>query len=435
KKIKEKMAKQHDKFVGGCVERSGIDEGVANDIFDMMAKFASYGFNKSHAACYAWIAYQTAYLKANFFPEFMAATMTYDMGTTEKMAEYADNIKRQGVGLLRPDINRSFEYFSVEDGDVRFALAGIKGVGKGAVQGIVAERERGGDFKGVSDFIGRVGRSLVNKKMMEGMVKAGAFDSLDPNRAKLAKNIDYIVNEITARSNEEEAAQSNLFAVSGDFGRRDDIKLAECAPWRPMDALEAEREVIGFYVSSHPLDIFDGVIRSLHAAGTEEAKARRESGKIAVAGILEDVRDKVSKAGNPYRLVRVADKTGYVDVMFFDRRDRKAGIPMDALGSAVVVDADVKVGDDGRVSLFGNSVEKLGLDQALSGTLRIIVGGADAVVGIKKALDSIPPGYCGVELVVRDGGREAAIPLPGRLAITAETLDLFKSIGQVEVEF
>jgi DNA polymerase-3 subunit alpha len=434
KKKPAEMAKQREIFKSGCL-KNGIDEATSTKIFDAMEKFANYGFNKSHAACYAWIAYQTAYLKANFFPEFMAATMTYDMGVADKLAEYADNIKRQGRKLLRPDINRSFEYFSVEGEDVRFALAGIKGVGVGAVQGIVAEREKNGDFKSVADFIGRISRSLVNKKMLEGMVKAGAFDSIEPNRAKLDKNLDYIVNEIGARTAEEESAQTNLFAVSDDFGRRDDIKLAECAPWRPMEALEAEREVIGFYVSSHPLDIFDGVIRSLKAGGTLDAKARKESGKIAIAGILESVRDKVSKAGNAYRVAHVADKMGSADVLFFDRRDGRAEIPMDAIGSAVIVNADVRVGDDGRVSLFGNSVERLSLSQALSGTLRIIVSDADAVPGVKKAIDAIPPGHCKVELVVRTDGKRASVALPGRLAVTPETLDSFKRISGVEVEF
>ena len=434
KKKPAEMAKQRAIFKDGCV-KNGIDEATAMAVFDAMEKFANYGFNKSHAACYSWIAYQTAYLKTHFFPEFMAASMTYDMNDAEKLSEYSDAIKRAGCKLLRPDINKSFDKFTVEDKNVRFALTGIKGVGKGVVQAIAIERHENGPYRDIADFIERTKREFVNRKMLEGIIKSGGFDDIDPNRAKLAKNIDYILREISARAEEAATAQTNLFATA-DFGRkRDDIRLEETAPWRPMDALEAEREVVGFYVSSHPLDIYASVIESMNALGTESAKNMKEPGRIAVAGLVESIRDKVSKNGKPYKLLRLSDKMGSIDALFFARRDRPVNLPDELIGSAVIINADIIINEDGRSTLFGNSAEKLNINQSVSGTLRIKVNDAEVIPSLKKTIATIPQGYSSVHIIVCANDLETTIALPNRLAITAETIALLRTLPGIKIGF
>ena len=281
-KIKEEMKRQRVIFKDGCLKYHNIDEETSMKIFDLMEKFANYGFNKSHAACYAWVCYQTAYLKAHYPAEFMAATMTYDMADVDKLAFFADNIKKMGIKILRPDINKSFEYFSVEeDGNIRYAMSAVKSVGVGVVKEIVKEREKNGPFKNITDFIERVDPKNLNRRMLENLIKAGAFDSLEPNRAKMFENVSYILAQISSISKDKETNQSSLFALDELTMKRDDIKLAEAIDWKPLERLKYEHEAIGFYVSAHPLDIYENVLKSLNAVKSDEIAGIKLDTKIS----------------------------------------------------------------------------------------------------------------------------------------------------------
>lgn len=435
KKIKEEMIKQREIFKQGCLKYNNIDEETSMKIFDLMEKFANYGFNKSHAACYAWICYQTAYLKTHYPAEFMAATMTYDMTDADKLSFFADNIKSMGIKLLRPDINKSYEYFSVEDGNIRYSMAGIKSVGVGAVKEIVKERETNGEFKNVTDFIERIGPKTLNRRMLENLIKAGAFDSLEPNRAKMFENVPYIMAQIISINQDKEINQTSLFSLDEMSLKRDDIKLAEAIDWKPLERLKFEHEAIGFYVSAHPLDIYENVLKSLNAISSEELKSINQDRKATFAGIVDNIKSRFSKAGNKFYIVSVSDTKGTVEILFSER-NMNFGKNEEYLksGQPVAISCDVKTNNE-RVSIFGGNVEILSINTQLNGTLHIIVKSEEAVSSIKKTLGAIGSGYTNIEFTVFADNKKAIIPLRDKYNITTENLELFKTIKNIEFSF
>ncbi len=453
KKLKDKMDKHRELFKKGCLEFSQIDETLSMQIFDTMAQFASYGFNKSHAVCYAWVCYQTAYLKAHFAPEFMAASMTYDMADTDKIAFFAENVKKMGIKILRPDINKSYEYFSVEDNNIRYSMAGVKGVGVGVVQGIVAEREKNGEFKNITDFISRVDPKNLNKRTLENLIKAGAFDGLEPNRNKLYKNIDYILSQIASINKDKETNQSSLFSLDEIEVKRDDIRLEEEIDWNPLEKLNFEKEVIGFYVSAHPLDVYENALIALNVQNSSDILNSKEEKKISLAGIIESAKMRVSKNGKEYIMARLSDKSGSIDILFFKREPKQYNQkfsknppppPPQSLeeimailenGKPVLINADIKISDDKRVSLFGNRIELLSLNTQLGTNMYIQINEVDAVRSLKKTINSLPAGYTSINFQVIENGKKIDITIPEKKHITTETLELFKVIPNIKFHF
>ena len=263
KKIKEEMEAQRKTFVDGATSR-GVDGDQASMIFDRVAKFAEYGFNKSHAACYALIAYQTAWLKANHPAEFMAATMTYEMANTDKLNGFRQELDRLKIKLLPPDINRSRAAFSVErlaDGGlaIRYALAALKNVGEGACRSIAEERERGGPYKDLFDFARRLDTKQLNRRQMENMVRAGVFDSIDKNRGKVFKNCEGLLRYGAGEAEQRASSQMSLLGANV----APPPKLENAPDWSPHEKLSQEFDAIGFYLSAHPLDAFAKSLRRL----------------------------------------------------------------------------------------------------------------------------------------------------------------------------
>ena len=242
KKIKEEMDKQREVFIKGC-EENQIDKSLASQIFDQIAKFAGYGFNKAHATSYALISYQTAYLKANYPVEFMAALMTLDYTNTDKLHLFKQELQRLEIDLLMPDINQSEAFFSVEDGKVRYGLAAIKNVGEAAMTSLVEERKTNGPFKDMGDFISRVDAKVLNRRQMENLIKAGAFDCLEPHRACLYNSIDMMLSQAHALLRDKETHQSSLFE---DAGEGMDISLDKTEEWSDVEKLQNEFEAVGF---------------------------------------------------------------------------------------------------------------------------------------------------------------------------------------------
>ncbi|MBR1544814.1 MAG: hypothetical protein IJ638_02625, partial [Alphaproteobacteria bacterium] len=437
-------------FRDGCLKVSGIDEALSMKIFDAMAQFASYGFNKSHAVCYAWVCYQTAYLKTHYAPEFMAASMTYDMSDTDKLAFFADNVKKMGIKILRPDINKSFEYFSVEDGAIRYAMSAVKNVGVGVVQAIVAEREKNGPFKNITDFISRVDSKNLNRRMMENLIKAGAFDDLEPNRHKMFDNVSYILSQIASINKDKETNQTSLFSLDEIEVKRDDIRLAEVPEWKPLERLGFEKEVIGFYVSAHPLDVYENTLIALNTKNSTDISGIKEDTKITIAGIVESARLRTSKTGKNYIMAKISDKFGQIDVLFFERKQsnynprfskQEVRQSLDEIqtildaGKPILIYVDTKCGDDGRVSLFGSKVEYLSLNTQLGTNMFIQINNVDSVRAVKKAISSIPPGYTTIHLQVVENGKKVSVLLPEKKGITSETLELFKVIPNITLHF
>ena len=258
KKIQAEMDQQKERFVSGAKGR-GVAVGVAEQIFDAIAKFAGYGFNKCHSAPYALVSYHTAYFKANHLTEFMAATMSLDISNTDKLAQFRQDAEASGCKVVSPSINKSKADFSVEGGKILYGLAAIKSVGRQAMDAIVAERTENGAFTDIFDFASRIAPPLINRRAFETLAKAGAFDEIYANRAELVANADTLLAYGSRRASERESQQGALFG-GGEEGV-DRPCLTATTPWPQMDVLQMEAEAIGFYLSGHPLDDYATVLK------------------------------------------------------------------------------------------------------------------------------------------------------------------------------
>ncbi|RYD86818.1 MAG: DUF655 domain-containing protein, partial [Sphingomonadales bacterium] len=323
KKIKSEMDQQRAIFVEGCAKMNQIPAAKANELFDLIDKFAGYGFNKSHAAAYALLAYQTAWLKTHYPHEFFAASMAYDIHQTDKLAIFADDMRRLGIECLPPDINASQADFSVEKAGegyaVRYALGALKGVGEKAMELLVEERDKG-RFKSIDDFAQRIDPRLINKRQLETLAGAGAFDSLDPNRAGLYAAAETI-QAVAQRTHESRTSgQGGLFGMSEPGGGA--ITLPKAAHWSMADRTGAEKEAFGYYFEAHPLD------RYQHLAKLHGARPLMSLGEIpipegarigaTVAALIEDARWRTSARGNRYLMATISDTSGQMPTTCFE---------------------------------------------------------------------------------------------------------------------
>ncbi len=335
KKKKSVMDEQKTIFVEGAVEK-GVDERKASDIFDLMAYFAGYGFNKSHSAAYGLITYQTAYLKAHFEVEFMAALMTSDRDNTDKIVRFINEAKEMGIEVLPPDVNESKLDFSVVEGKIRFGLAAIKGVGAGVIEVILEERRDVGPFENIFDFCSRVDRTKINKRALEAMVKCGAFDSIGPEleqehigaiceaRASLFEAIDAAVERGARAQHDAEVGQSSLFGMMSEDAREEviDVAYPDVTPWSERVLLEFEKELLGFYVTGHPLDRFDSELGLYGVTSTEKIATQqnlRHNSNIVVAGVVSAMREISLKKGGRMAFITLEDKTGGVEIICFSQ--------------------------------------------------------------------------------------------------------------------
>lgn len=316
KKMRDEIPKQRKMFTEGAVAK-GIDEGTATKIFDQMEKFASYGFNKSHAAAYSLVSYQTAYLKAHYPVEFMCAVMSLDMTNVDKLLLYKEECKKMGFKVLPPDINKSDADFDVEDGNIRYALAAIKSVGAANMEAIAAERHAHGPYKDISDFIHRIDAKQINRRQLEQLIKAGAFDCLDKNRGKLFANIETIVQHISAATELKTSSQSSLF---GDQELQAKVKLAEKPDWPELEKLKLEAEAIGFYLSAHPLDSYSRGMERLGVKKCNEVFQGIRTGdtiRAKLAGCVNSFQKRISKNGNKYAFLEISTAAAILKVCCF----------------------------------------------------------------------------------------------------------------------
>lgn len=438
KKIAEEMEKQRGLFVDGS-EKNGVDRAHASDIFDQVAKFASYGFNKSHAAAYALVAYQTAYLKANYPVEFMAALMTLDMHNTEKLAVFKQEVERLEIEILPPCVNNSQVAFSVENHDgvrkIRYALAAVRNVGDAAMESLVAEREANGPFKDITDFASRIDSRAVNKRLLENLVRAGALDCLTPNRKVMYENVDKVIavaqREMQARNDD----QISMFGDSSGFGK-DKIRLPDERDWVPMEKLTEEFSAIGFYLSAHPLDTFGKSIQRIGIAPIKELPARmraQNKGAIRLAGTLINAREMISKKnGSKFAFVMFSDPTGSFEVAFWAeawaayKEIITAGRPV-----LLIVAAEMR---EGQLRIQGQRVEDL--EQAVAGAaegIRIRLNRPDPVPEIRQLLEDAGKGRGLVTLSsVCDDGRMAEIELEDNYKVGPSLIGAIGAIPGVE---
>jgi DNA polymerase-3 subunit alpha len=308
------MAAQRDRFVSGAVER-GVAKARATELFNLIEKFAGYGFNKSHSAAYALVAYQTAYLKAHYPLEFLAAVLNSEINNTAALAKHIMEARDQGVDLLPPDINRSDRDFTVEAGKVRFGLSGVKNVGLGAIQEIIEARGPG-RFESFRDFLERISLNKVNRKVLESLIQAGAFDPLQPRRSRLMAGLDDALEKTQNLKRQQASKQMSMFGGL-EVSQGDEDWLPEAEPWEKNTKLAREKEALGVYLSGHPLDAHRNLLKTRVKLTTADLAELPDSQEVALGVVVTALKEKVGKRGGRLAICTLEDLAGSVEALFF----------------------------------------------------------------------------------------------------------------------
>jgi DNA polymerase-3 subunit alpha len=441
KKQKEEMDRQRKRFVDGARQR-GVDPSKASSIFDLVQKFAGYGFNKSHAAAYAYIAYQTAYLKANHAAAFLAASMSLDKANTDKLAVFLQEAQRSGVAVLPPHVNHSEAEFSVnQDGAIVYALSAVKNVGEGAMSAVAAERRRGGPFRDIYDFAERVDLKVIGKRALENLARAGAFDGLCKSRAEALAAVEMLVRYSAQAIEERSSQQAGLFELDA-APQLDRPRLPEAEEWPPLDRLNEERAALGFYFSGHPLDDYERELRRLNAVTCAELNARAANERVGaqIAAVVRSVRMRRSRAGKPFAWVECSDTTGEFEITVFSEVLNSS---RDLLEPGSLVLLSVTAEDrDGEIRFTCEAVRRLdtAAAQAMS-MLKVAVSTPEALEAVSRRLAAVRPasrqeeGRVVLSLRLGESGREVELSLARPAAATPALRGALKSVdGVADVE-
>ncbi|MDP2871354.1 MAG: DNA polymerase III subunit alpha [Bacillota bacterium] len=348
KKSKGIMDEYRARFVSGCIA-NGHPEKLAVSLYDLMEEFAGYGFNKCHTAPYGLLAYQTAYLKAHWPAQYMAAFLTSIIGDTDKLARYADECRRLGVELLPPDVNASEAGFRVEGGKIRVGMAAIKNVGQAAIEGLVAARRECGAFRSLGDLCRRVDTRLLNKRALESLIRTGCFDSLGAQRSQLLAVLDTVLERTQAGHKRRANGQVSLFDLVGRDEAPvggEDVALPEMAEYPRNMLLGMEKDLLGMYVSGHPLRQYEAVIRERATATAAELTERKEGDRVTIGGMIVARRRITTKNGAPMAFVTLEDMTGQVEVIVFPRAYERAGEALEAASPVVLVTGKLQLRED-----------------------------------------------------------------------------------------
>ena len=451
KKIQSEMDAQRARFVEGCATHNQIPAARANELFDTIDKFAGYGFNKSHAAAYALVAYQTAWLKAHHKAEFYAASMSFDMALTDKLGVFVEDMRRGGVDCLPPDIKASQAFFTVENGAVRYALGALKGVGEKAMEALVEERERGGPFASLEDFADRIDPRLLNRRQLESLAAAGAFDGFKPERAAVFAAAETILAHAASALDQRTSGQAGLFGANS--AEAAPIRLPHDASWTIAQRMAAERDAFGFYFSAHPVDSARHLLAA-HKVKTfaeimETHVPEGERVGSTMAGLVEEARWRTSAKGRRYMIATLSDSSGQFVATAFDDEataalesaakagqcgllsvelDRRAGDetprvtirrfqPLAELAKRTRLQMTVRVFDAGAAQHIARELAEA---RGSNGLLRFIVptaSGGEAVIiaGRDFALDAELAAR--VERVAGEGSVDLSVQEPPKLAL------------------
>ena len=314
KKKRAELEKQKERFVNGAV-KNGIKKDLANYIFTKIEPFAEYGFNKSHAAAYALIAYQTAYLKTYYKEEFIASTMSTETNNTNKLREFVDELKRLNVNVIRPDINECYADFRTSKNTILYGLGAIKNVGSEAVSNLIKEREKNGKFKSLMDFIKRANPKDINKLQLEGLVKSGAFDKLEKNRKGIFSSIPKLIQLNKVFYEDKVSKQSNLFD-NDENSKNEKFKLITQEKWDTKEFLSEEFKSLGFYISDHPLNNFKSIFSQLNIKPYKDYIIDQNNEGV-IAGTLMTIQEKKSSKGTPFAIAKFSDNFGEYELFIF----------------------------------------------------------------------------------------------------------------------
>ncbi|MEO7409799.1 MAG: DNA polymerase III subunit alpha, partial [Sphingomicrobium sp.] len=422
KKIQSEMNEQRARFVTGAAVND-IGEHQANTLFDLIDKFAGYGFNKSHAAGYALISYHTAWLKTHHPAIFFAASMSFDMAQTDKLALFVEDIRRSGVECLAPDVNASQAAFSVEDGPkglaVRYALGALKGVGEKAMEALVEERDTNGPFKSLDDFAARIDPKCLNRRQLESLAAAGAFDALNPDRASLHSGAETILAYAASAHGERTSGQHGLFGGGGAEQAAEAIRLPRGAAWTLAERMGAERDAFGFYFSAHPVDAQRHLLAAHRVKSFAELAslpAPADGGRSAamMAGLVESTNWRTSAKGRRYMMATISDASGQYVATVFDAgpsADLEAAAKAGTCG-LMTVELDRRPGDDvPRVTVkHFQPIDSLAKKTRLQ--LELIIADSAALAAVVPQLAAARGGNGLIRATLMiSGGREATLVL------------------------
>ena len=441
KKDKKEMASQRGDFISGAVER-GIAQSDAEVIFEACAKFAEYGFNKSHSAPYALLTYQTAYMKANYPVEFLAASMTLEMGNTDKLAEFRAEAERLGLKVEAPSINRSGVEFDVEGSAIHYALAALRGVGRQAVESIIAARGEG-PFADLADFARRINPRSLNKRVLESLAASGAFDAFESNRARVFAAVDTLL--ATAQRKREDAVrgQSELF---GGAAAQERIDLPALEAWLPAERLQREYDAVGFFLTGHPLDDYAASLKRLRVQSWADFARAVKAGAGAgrVAGTVVTRMERRTKSGSKMGIIGLSDPSGHYEAVLFSEALAQYRDLLEP-GRALLLFLSAEVqGEDVRARI--QSVEPL--DEAaarMQKGLRVFLRNEEPIAGVARRLEPLrngaarnggeaADGEVSVVLLLQNGS-EVEVKLPGRFKVSPQIAGAIKAVtGVVTVE-
>jgi DNA polymerase III subunit alpha len=402
KKIRAEMEKQREIFVQGAV-KNGVPKAQAETIFELLAKFADYGFNKSHAAAYALVSYHTAYMKAHYPVEFLAASMTLDLNNTDKLSEFRAEAQRLGIKVEPPSVNRSGPTFEVSNGAIHYALAALKGVGPQAIELIVEARKKGGPFTSLADFASRVSPRAINKRIIESLAAAGAFDTLESNRARVFGGADAMLAACQRSHEAETSGQNDMFGNSADAPT---IILPQVEPWLPAERLRREYDAIGFFLSGHPLDDYATALKRLRVQTWAEFSRAVKTGATAgkVAATVVSRMERRTKTGNKMGIMGLSDPTGHFEAVLFSEGLAQYRDVLEP-GAAVLLQLGAELqGEDVRARVLHAEP----LDDAAAKTQK----GLRIFVRDTRSLDSIAKRLQGPEAASANGGSAAKGPAP-----------------------
>jgi DNA polymerase-3 subunit alpha len=439
KKDKKEMASQRDDFISGAIER-GVDAAIASTIFDACAKFAEYGFNKSHSAPYALLTYQTAYMKANYPVEFLAASMTLSMGNTDKLAEFRAEAVRLGIKVEPPSVNKSGVEFDVKGNTIFYALAALKGVGRQAVEAIVAARAEH-PFADLADFARRINPRAVNKRVLESLAAAGAFDCIERERARAAAAVDVVLAAANRAHESATVGQSELF---GGPSAREALPIPAAAAWLPAERMQKEYDAVGFFLTGHPLDDYAPLLKALRTQSWSELARAVKAGATAgrVAATVVSRMERRTKSGSKMGIIGLSDPSGHYEAIIFQEGLEQYRDLLEP-GTAVLLFLSAEAqGDDVRARI--QTVEPLDKAAAkLQKGLRVFVRDDKPLEAVSRRLEAMPGARNGqpngdgeISIVALLGaGAEVEMRLPGRYKVSPQIAGAIKAVpGVIEVQ-
>ncbi|MEY5062766.1 MAG: polymerase alpha subunit [Verrucomicrobiota bacterium] len=425
KKKPEEMAKQRETFVQGCAQTNQIPRSQALRIFDLLEKFAGYGFNKSHSAAYAVVACQTAYLKANHPTEYMASLLSHELDNTDKIALFTAEAQQMGIQILPPDVNTSAKRFTVQPGKILFGLGAVKNVGEACVDALIEARTQGGPFRSMEDFCARVEYKAINKKALESLIRGGAFDSISKNRAWLASKLDAALGSAASVARDKERGQGTLFGLE-EVVQPQARPGAEKAPenfqdWPAREKLAAEKELLGFYVTGHPADEFEADLRAFRTVNLGEPEEMQTGTAVRMAGVVTAVEVRLTqKDKRPYARTILEDKTGRMEVMIFPDLYRESGTFL-KVGTPLVVGGSVDTDAEERIRLrtsecvtLESAVVKWVTHIHLAPTREQLAG---ETMGKVKEIVAAQPGEVPIRLEVEADGKKVLLEAGAQMRV------------------